>query len=78
MLHACMPYAVSVHRHLAHGQCMITSCLYLPSCSFWLQKAWVHDLSLDQFAELTVYSNGGGANVNFDCHRAGEAPGMAE
>jgi hypothetical protein len=31
----------------------------------------VHDLSLDQFAELTVYSNGGGTNINIDCHRAG-------
>lgn len=32
----------------------------------------MHDLSLDQFAELTVYSNGGGVDLNFDCHRAGE------
>lgn len=32
----------------------------------------MHDLSLDQFAELTVYANGGGTNVNIDCHRAGE------
>ncbi|PSC77016.1 band 7 isoform A [Micractinium conductrix] len=38
---------------------------------FWLREPWVHDLSLDQFAELTVFSNGGGGNINFDCHRAG-------
>lgn len=41
------------------------------SCSFWMEDKWQHDLSLDQFAELTVYSNGGGSDINFDCHRAG-------
>lgn len=35
----------------------------------------MHDVSVDQFAELTVYANGGGTNLNFDCHRAGE-PGL--
>ncbi|EFN53338.1 hypothetical protein CHLNCDRAFT_137066 [Chlorella variabilis] len=39
--------------------------------SFWIEGGWVHDISLDQFAELMVYANGGGTNVNIDCHRAG-------
>ena len=37
-----------------------------------MKGEWVHDLGLDQFAELTVYANGGGTNINIDCHRAGE------
>ena len=52
---------------------LLPRCPPLPlPCSFWLREPWVHDLSLDQFAELTVFSNGGGGNINFDCHRAGE------
>lgn len=47
--------------------------LPLPLRSFFLDGKWTHDLSLDQFAEGVVYSNGGGTDVNFDCHRAGEA-----
>ncbi|KAL4458888.1 hypothetical protein ABPG75_013753 [Micractinium tetrahymenae] len=38
---------------------------------FFMERPWVHDVSLDQFAELTVYANGGSADLNFDCHRAG-------
>lgn len=37
-----------------------------------MERPWVHDVSLDQFAELTVYANGGATDLNFDCHRAGE------
>ena len=44
---------------------------YSPPCSFFMDGPWFHDVSVDQFAELTVYSNGGGTNVNIDCHRAG-------
>ena len=41
------------------------------ACSFWLEGGWIHDLSLDGFAGLTVFANGGGTDMNFDCHRAG-------
>jgi hypothetical protein len=46
-----------------------------PPRSFWIARPWTHDLSLDQFAELTVFSNGGGADINIDAHRAGELLG---
>ena len=59
--------------HVPSDRCCYLAALPSPlPCSFWLREPWVHDLSLDQFAELTVFSNGGGGNINFDCHRAGE------
>jgi len=53
---------------------VLTSPLLPPPllCSFDIPQRWYHDLSVDSFAESTVYASGRGGDLNIDCHRAGE------
>ncbi|PRW61133.1 polyadenylate-binding 4 [Chlorella sorokiniana] len=39
--------------------------------AFNIKNQFMHDLSVDGFAERSVFSSGSGVNLNIDCHRGG-------
>ncbi|KAI7840897.1 hypothetical protein COHA_005425 [Chlorella ohadii] len=54
-----------------HHALWTSYCTNVLVTNFDIAWRWYHDLSVDSFAESTVYSSGKGVDINADCHRAG-------